>query len=290
MSKRWLINYFLLFLIILFGWLGKPITDPDPIDTSTIINVQPEDIKTIRIETKNEILQFNKTLNHWYFTSPIHWPASDINLERIASLVNLEPHSSLPSNEIDISTLGLRFPKAVITLNKNVIIFGDSNQIGSRRYLLVNDTVHLVTDNHLPLTTQGLTGFINKTLLPKSLTLTELKLPQFTLSRTESASWSVDKPFDGYSADQSNQLINNWQTLESTKIKRYENKSTPLKKITAQTNEGSIEFYLLSIQPEIVLARADLGVQYHFDDAFYYDLFSLKKQKMPLDTPTPSEP
>lgn len=288
MSKRWLINYFLLFLIILMGYLGRPITDPQE-KTTTILSAVPQDIKTIKIETKDETLQFNKPLNSWFFTSPIEWPASDINLERIASLVNLEPHSSLPTSEIDISTLGLRFPRAVITLNEDVIVFGDSNQIGSRRYLLVNEIVHLVTDNHLPLTTRGLTGFINKTLLPKSLTLNQLKLPQFTLSRTDSASWSVDKPFDGYSADQSNQLIRHWQTLESTKIKLYENKSTPLKKIIADTNEGLIEFFLLSIQPEIVLARADLGVQYHFDDSFYYDLFSLKKQKMPLDTSATAE-
>ena len=288
MSKRWLINYLLIFLIILFGWLGKPITDPETV-TKSILSAEPQDIKEIRIETKNEVLTFKKPLTRWYFTSPIKWPASDVNLNRIASLVNLEPHSSLPSSEIDISTLGLRFPNTVITLNKDVIVFGDSNQIGSRRYLLVNDTVHLVADNHLPLTTAGLTGFINKSLLPKPITLTQLKLPQFTLSRTDSASWSVDKPVEGYSADQSNQLINNWQTLESTNIKPYENKSTPLKKIIAQTSDGEIEFYLLSIQPEVVLARADLGVEYHFDDSYYYDLFSLQKQKMPLKTPQSAE-
>ncbi len=288
MSKRWLINYLLFFLIILFGYLGRPITDPQ-VKTNSILSAEPQDVKTIRIETKDEILQFSKVLNHWNFTSPIQWPASDINLKRIASLVNLVPHSSLPSDQIDISTLGLRFPKAFITLDEDIIAFGDTNQIGNRRYLLVNNTVHLVLDNHLPLTSAGLTGFINKTLLPKTLSLTRLQLPQFTLSRDDSASWTVDKTFDSYSADQSNQLIAQWQSLESPKIELYENKTTPLKKIIASTTQGDIEFYLLSIQPEIVLARADLGIQYHFDGAFYYDLFSLRKQKMPLATPQAPE-
>jgi len=266
------------------GWYGRPITAPETL-SKAILSAEPQDIKSIRIETKNEILDFKKLLNHWYFSSPIQWPASDINLKRMTTLVNLEPHSSIPSGKIDISTLGLRFPNAVITLNEDVIVLGDSNPINHRRYLLINDTVHLVADNHLPLTSFGLTGFINKTLLPKSINLTQLKLPQVTLSRTDSTSWSVDKPFEGYSADQSNQLINNWRTLESSNIKPYTIKSTPLKKIIAQTSEGAIEFYLLSIQPEIVLARPDLGVQYHFDDSHYYDLFSLKNQKSPLPTP-----
>ncbi len=283
MSKRWLINYLLFFLIILMGYLGKPITDP-PAKTNTILSAEPKDIDSIRIETSTSNLLFKKTAEQWNIITPIQWPASQINLQRISSIANLEPYSSLPSDEIDISTLGLRFPKAVITLNKDTVVFGDTNRIGSRRYILVKDTVHLVPDNHLPLTAIGLTGFINRTLLPKSLTLTRLKLPQFTLSRDTSASWSVDKNFDGYSADQSNQLIAQWQTLESPNITPYENKSTPLKKITATTNRGDIEFFLMSIQPEIILARADLGVQYHFDGSFYYDLFSLKKQKMPLTT------
>lgn len=282
MSKRWLINYLLFFLIILFGYLGKPITDPKVV--TTILSAEPQDVKTIKIETKDNILHFSKQAKHWQIVSPIKWPASDINLERLTSLVNLEPHSSLPSDQIDISTLGLRFPEAVISLDKDVIVFGDTNKIGSRRYLLVNDTVHLVEDNHLPLTTAGLTGFINKALLPKTLTLKELKLPQFTLSKNDSASWSVSPSLDDYSADQSNQLIANWQTLESANIKPYENKSTPLKKIIAQTSAGKLEFFLLSIQPEIVIARPDLGVQYHFSDDFYYDLFSLKDQKQPLET------
>lgn len=270
------------------GWLGQPITDPKE-QTDSILNTQSQDINYIKIETKDFTIQFNKQDNRWFITSPIKWAASDINLERLISLTKLIPHSSLPSSEIDISTLGLRFPKSVITLNNDAIVFGDTNKIGSRRYIMVNNMVHLVEDNHLPISSTGLTGLIAKTLLPQSLKLNELKLPQFTLSKTESASWSVDKTFDGYSADQSNQLIAHWQTLESTKIKPYDKKNTPLKKIIASTDNAKIEFFLMSIQPEIIIARADLGVQYHYPNSFYYDLFSLIKQKLPLDTPTISE-
>lgn len=281
MSKRWLINYFLIFLIILFSWIGTPNTEPK--ETVTISETTPQAITRISIETKDKKLEFNKPLDRWFITQPIQWPASDINLERLSTLVKLEPHSSLPNTEIDISSLGLRFPEAVITLNNEVIIFGDRNQIGSRRYLMVNDTVHLVTDNHLPFISTGLSGFINKSLIPHAFNIEQLQLPAFTLAK-ESNSWTTNKPFEGYSADQSNQLITHWQTLESTNIKPYKQNVTPQKKILAKTDQGELEFHLISIQPEIVIARPDLGVQYHFPDDRYYDLFSLKQQKMPLET------
>ncbi len=43
-------------------------------------------------------------------------------------------------------------------------------------------------------------------------------------------------------------------------------------------NGSEIEFYLMSIKPEIVIARPDLGVQYHFSEKQYYDLLSISKQ------------
>ncbi|MBL7004997.1 MAG: hypothetical protein ISR69_13350 [Gammaproteobacteria bacterium] len=282
MSKRWLINYLLFFLVILFSWIGTP--KPENTTPETLLKLTPKEVSDLRIETKQGIIDFQKKQEHWYINNPIQWPASDINIQRIVSLVNVTPQSSLPNTEIDISTLGLRFPEAVVIANNNVIAFGDSNQLKSRRYIMVNETVHLIDDVYLPLIQAGLTGFIGKALLPKTLTLKQLELPDYTLSRDQSASWTIDNTFEGYSADQSNQLINNWQTLQSTSIKPYVPTKTPLKKISVSTEQGDFEFYLMSIQPEIILAREDLGLQYHFDDSRYYDLFSLKHQRMPLPT------
>ena len=44
-------------------------------------------------------------------------------------------------------------------------------------------------------------------------------------------------------------------------------------------NGSEIEFHLMSIKPEIVIARPDLGVQYHFSEKQYYDLLSIIKQE-----------
>lgn len=283
MSKRWIFNYLLLVLIILMTWLGQPSKPTTKI--TSILASHPQDITDLKIETKKQTLNFKKQNDQWYVTQPVQWLASNINLNRITSLADEEPPSSLPSNEIDISTLGLGFPKAAVTLNKDTVTFGDTNQIGNRRYILTGNMVHLIPDNHLPIINLGLTGLISKSLLPKPIEIYELKLPKVTLQfNKDNASWSIDNKPAHYSADQSNLLINQWQTRQASSIKMYNKKTSPLKKISAKTSAGDIDFYLLHIQPEVVLARADLGLEYHFDSSAYYDFFSLEKQKTPLVT------
>lgn len=281
MSKRWIFNYLLLFLIILMTWVGRP-HEPKK-DATSILSLNGQDVHDIKIETKQQTLSFKKQDNQWYITKPVQWLASNINLNRIASIANVAPSSSLPSNEIDLSTLGLVFPKAALTLNKDTITFGDNNQIGNRRYILTGKMVHLIPDNHLPIINLGLTGLISKPLIPKPIDIYQLKLPNFSLNfDKDKATWTSDKKLPNYSADQSNMLINQWQTKQAVQIKPYNGKTSPMQKMTALTSAGKIEFYLMHIQPEVVIARADLGLEYHFDSTAYYDFFSLEKQKMPL--------
>ena len=54
----------------------------------------------------------------------------------------------------------------------------------------------------------------------------------------------------------------------------------PGQKIIAGLEDGNeIDFFLISIKPEIVIARPDLGVQYHFAEKQYYDLLSIAKDE-----------
>ena len=59
-------------------------------------------------------------------------------------------------------------------------------------------------------------------------------------------------------------------------IQRYQITHTPRQKIVTELdNGGIIEFYVLSIKPEIVIARPDLGLQYHFGEDQFYGLLSV---------------
>jgi hypothetical protein len=273
LSRRWLINYFLLVLIIIFTWIGMkyPVTDEQRFDRDAITRIKPQQIETIRIQTADASISLEKKDGRWFIAEPFLWFADNIAAERLASLASAHAQSSLPSDEIDLSTLGLSIPRAVVTLNQQAIQFGGVNQIGNRRYLRVNDTVYLVDDIHFAFINQGLAGLVDKRLLPAGSGLRGLTSSGFELS-LQQGQW-----LDGNGeSDKAKALIDNWQSIAAARIQAYDSSFTPLQKIRAEFDDGGDEeFFLLSIQPEIIIARPKLKLQYHFPEQQYYELLSL---------------
>ena len=280
-SKRWLINYVLILLIALFTYIGNRYnvqTGYQP--ENRISTLKPQDIKQVSIQTADSSIQLSKAGTGWQIESPILWHANNIAVERIVSMVNAQTDSRLPASDIDLSTLGLQFPKAILKLNETEFLFGATNNIGERRYILTGDTVFLLTDKYLPFITQGISGLIDRRLLPRSLPLQSLKLSTSTLSKSVNSSWQSST--ETTTEAQASQIINQWQTLDATQIDIYQTGQTPMQKIVAGLdNGGEIEFYVLSIAPKIVIARPDLGLQYHFNKNHYYGLLDAPKDEAP---------
>lgn len=276
MSKRWLINYVLIILVILFTYIGNRFdveTGYNPQNRITSLKLQ--DINRVTIQTADENINLTRANGQWQIVSPIQWLANNITIERIIGIASSETDSKLPASEIDLSTIGLQFPKAILSLNGTRIHFGATNQIGARRYLLVHSTVFLLPDRHLPFITSGMNGLIDQRLLPRALALSRLQIGPLKITQTKNGGWQDDNTS---SPDQLNSLIGNWQTLPASRIRAFQKKAAPLQKITAGLDNGNkVEFFLMSIKPEIIIARPDLGLQYHFKQDHYYNLLAVKK-------------
>ena len=277
MSKRWLINYLLLTLIIIFTWIGTryPVREDQKIDRASITGLEAQAIRDIRIETADHRIALQKLDDRWMLTEPVRWYANNISSQRIASMAELKPDSSLPRQQIDLGELGLAIPKAVVTLNDKKVLFGDTNQIGNRRYLLVEPNVYLYNDSFYPFINQGLPVFIDSRLLPPAEALQQLKSSSFTLSRLGD-SWDSSDP--AHTPGALGELISNWQDKQANRVKPFKDGAMPLKKFTAVlVDDRQIEFFVMSIQPEIIIARPDLGLQYHFAEFHYYGLLEPRK-------------
>jgi len=273
LSKRWLINYLLLAAIIVLTWIGYqfPIREDQKLSQKRITPMKAADIQHVRVENADQIIDIQRKGDRWMITSPIQWYANQLAINRLTTLAEQPLHSKLASSQIDLSTIGLRIPRAIVTLNDTPIAFGSTNRIGNRRYLLIPPNVYLVDDLHYAFISQGLAGLVDQRLLPPGLSLQSLRLPSGRLELRE-GEWTVnDKP-----DPRATRLVEQWRQLQAAAIKPYQPRGTPLQKIVATTADGrTLEFFVLSIQPDIIIARPDLGLQYHFADSRYYDLLAL---------------
>ena len=282
-SRRWIINYVLVVLIVIFTYVGNRFavtTGYQP--QQRISKLKPADIDTLEIQTADALLTLQRDADGWLLESPIRWPANNINIKRLLSIVNSDAGSRLPADEINLATLGLQFPKAVLRINDTELLFGATNNIGKRRYIMLDSTVFLLPDIHLPLFAQGLLSIVDRRLLPRRYKLSRLELLELEISRNANDNWQVTNADDDFEQDQISRLVANWQDLEAAKIKLFDTGAIPRQKLEIALQDGSkFEFFLMSIDPEIVIAHPQIGLQYHFRADLYYELIALRPHETP---------
>lgn len=281
LSRRWIINYVLIILIIVFTYIGNRYDVKTGFQTEkTLSPLRPAEVESMEIQTADESIALRRLGQAWSLEAPIQWPANQINVARLLEIVDTPIESSLPADEIDLSALGLEFPRARLRLNQQSILFGETNNIGQRRYVMIDSTVYLLPDIHLPFISQGLAGLVDRRLLPRSLGLSSLSLPDFELTRDGNDGWQADD--DRLDEERLAELVADWQGLEAARVQPYRAGATPREKITARLeDQRELEFFLMSIEPEIVIANPELGLQYHFGDEFYYRLIALREDENP---------
>ncbi len=282
-SRRWLINFVLILLIIVFTYIGSKYNEQSGYQPDNrITDLKAADINSILIKTADTSINLSKVDGIWHIKTPVLWYADNVTVERIIDIVNAQTDSKLPVSEIDPATIGLQFPKAILRLNDIQLTFGTTNNIGERRYVQIDETVYLLKDRYLPFMTQGVSGLLDRRLLPRVLPLKSLKLPELALEKQQGNVWTADST--GLTDEQATQIIENWQTQQSQRIEHYRADHTPKQKVTAVLETGSeIEFDVLAMAPKLVIARADLGFEYHFKEQKYYGLLAAAQNESGTD-------
>ena len=279
-SRRWIINYVLIVLIVLFTYVGnKYDVQTGEQKSDRITTFSADDIDRLEVQTGGARMELRREAGGWRLESPIRWPANEFNVERLLEIINARTESKIAAADVDPDAFGLQFPRAIMHLGETRVVFGITSNIGERRYTMIDETVYLLPDVYYPFITQGLPGLVDRRLLPKAIALQSLRLPELEIIRGSDNGWRANG--GGIGGEQTELLVGNWQSLEAARIKPYDAAATPRQKIMARLEDGdSLEFFLMSIEPEIVIAHPQLGLQYHFSHDYYYQLVSLRRNEV----------
>ncbi|MCZ6798452.1 MAG: DUF4340 domain-containing protein [Gammaproteobacteria bacterium] len=276
LTRRWIINFLLIAIIVIFYFVGDRYWTDSPNQSSNPISrLKPADIMSVAYELDGNSFVLSKSSDQWQLETPVQWPANNITVERIIAILASETETSIAVDGIDLTALGLQDPKLTLRLNDTVVLFGATNNINDRRYILIGSTIFLLADVHLPFMVQGISGLIDKRLLPGSISLQALDIAGLRLNKNNTSTWNSSNN-TAISTDQINRLVSNWQTIEAGTIRRYDPSASVQQKIVATLSDGSsIEFLLMAREPELVIARPDLDLQYHFTEKYFDALFSI---------------
>ncbi len=270
MNKRNLLNLGLLAFIgiLILLVLYEPGIE-EPAELPTLLQLDRETIQRIFIQRDSQQdVELAKDENgHWWMEKPIRHPADPLRLDSLLRITTLKSQSSFSVDGKMLAEYQLDKPRASITLNDNILLaFGGNTPLDHRRYIMLDGQVHLTTDSYYYHLIGSFPTFLRKQLLDEGSRIEAITLPGLTINWQEER-WQPSPEPATFSADQVTKLIDNWRLAAALEIKPYDGQPGEEIAIKLDGAEHPFELLLTSREPDLILARPALGIQYHFSAA-----------------------
>ena len=276
LSKRWIVNVLLVALIVGLSLVGVFFEPSATVEKKPAISqLTADQVDTIEIETGDLRLRLQRDNDDWDIESPISWPAQVNNVRRLLSILKVEADALSDTANVDLAALGLLQPKASMRFNGIPMLFGATNNIGGRRYVMLDEKLYLLPDVHLVFVNQGLAGLVDRRLLPGHQGIVSVRLPDLELRLDKNQLWRSNQAIE-FSQASLLRLVDNWRDLQATRISNFDLERPPRQLIEIELADGEvIEFLLMSEDPEIIIAHPKIGLQFHFRRDYRDQLITL---------------
>ncbi len=281
MKNRWVLNLVLLALIgglVAFLYL-RPEAEVEDVSKYEVSQLKLAGIHAVKAEFPAKApVTFEKVDGYWHMLTPYKSRADQISVQRILAVIAATSEYKFPTT--DLAKYGLDNPLVKVTLSRDVseevFYFGTYNTVTNQQYVSYQDGVYLLDVNYAeaaetqpiemvdknilaPSEAKALTGFdyghleqweevdLNVDIVDGQwkTNLAEAKLTQNDMNEWLEFSWKQNpaKSVEVYTPDRQ-------QTYPSFKVKL--------------SNGKTIHFDKHMESPELLLARPDEGLIYHF--------------------------
>lgn len=220
------------------------------------------EVNTIRIQREaHPDITLERRGEHWYLTAPYEIAASDFRARRVARLAVETSLKRYPAEELDLARYGLAPPRVRVFLNDTELGFGDNNPVTHQRYVLAGGQVHLVADTVFDVLNAEVASFLGPRLLPEDAVVTGIALPEVTLNKQDTE-WVLDPERPELSADDIRAFVDGWTRAEALWAKPRSQRPAQGEVRITLADGHELRFQIIETDPDLVLARPDLEVEY----------------------------
>lgn len=252
-----------------------------------ITELAPEAVPSVAIEQPDRpLIRLDRVGEGWRMTAPRELRAAAGKIDNLLAVARAESHQRYGIGDVDPAGLGLDEPEAVLTLGDTRLVFGGTDPIEGRRYVRVGDTVHLIAGRYLSRIRNDPLYWADNALLPDGARLTEIRLPDFHLTRDENGLWHAEPEPDGVSADALVALAQAWQRATAFSVQGAdESPADPTRiRLSLEGSSDPIVFELVDNRAGFELIRQDLGLRYTMTEPQRAELLELQPAGPDTDT------
>jgi hypothetical protein len=270
MSKKNILNLFLFIFVCSLASIIYFMKEEDySLDRLSAIELTT--IDTFSISHNNHLTRFNKIDdNHWQIIEPINIAANDFRIHSLLKIINAPVHSRYAIDEINLKEIGLDSSSTAIMFDDYTIRFGIINPTTKLRFLLFGDHVYTIEDVFYPLISSHFSTLVSLKLMSPDSSIEKLILPNQTIKKDENNLWQSNIDI---SADQVATILDNWKNTQAFGVHQYLEREN-LGDIFLYTDKRSqiINFLITDVEPWLIIARPDIGLEYHLEAEAYKQL------------------
>ena len=271
MRSRWLLNLalgvFLIALALLVYFRPTP-DDEKAKAAKPLTALKADTITRIRIQRPNEKeISLTKDGDEWRIAAPLKARADRIRVENILQIASADVSDRFTSS--DVKQYGLEPPQARVWLNDSEIRFGQAHALQALHYVAYANEIALVPAGSFRAADVALDDLLSTSLLEKDRRPVGFELPGRRLMLHD-GQWQLMPAKPEISSDRLNTFSEEWRFARAMSVSPHKPRPTLGRVKIYYQSEGvktakpaSVAFDILARTPEVVLYRADEGLDYH---------------------------
>ena len=286
MKSRLLLNVGLLAIVVVLAALAFFEPGKKKPENTPLAAVDENTLNAITLKNQDTIV-FEKKDGHWRLAAPFAAPANEVRVKQLIGIAQSPVEVEYPVQGENLAKFELDKPKATLTLGTKTLVFGGSDPINMRRYVRVGDKLDLVNDDFSHHLSAPATDWVDKKLLPEDAKLKEITIPGLKVILGSDGKWTKE-PADSQAIP--TELAAAWTTARAIDVQRLEKpgQGDTIRLVPAEGNP--VEFVIVQKEPDLILARPDLGLQYELTDEIARSLLALPKAEPAAGNPADEAP
>ncbi len=266
MTRRWL-NLVLLLLVLLLATVvyfepGKQSQQQVP-----LLLINPATLKQlefIRPETQN--VQLQQRDGQWYLQSPVEVAADPFMVKQVLSFLSQLSLKRYSVVDLELAKYGFQPARAGLVVDGVELSFGRVNPLNSHLYVKVADVMHMVLQNEISILRKDWYEYVSMRLLPNDV-LVKLELPGLGKLVHELQGWRYEGDKAPASVEQLQALVYAWGEARALRLQPLTYQVAEKVIVLTFSSGQTMHLSVLQVGDELLLQRADLGLEYVFDES-----------------------
>jgi hypothetical protein len=281
MKKRWILNLIMLAFVaglVSFLYL-RPKTEVEQKTEYEVSQLKLAAINAVKVEFPAKApVTFEKVNGYWHMKAPYKQRADQLSVQRILSVIAASSENKFPAT--DLAKFGLDNPLVRLAMTNDSgeesFVYGTFNTVTNEQYVAYKDSVYLLSAVYSEAASTQAIEMVDKNILAPS----EVKqVAGFDFSHleqweeaglnvdVEKGQWKTSLPKAKPTQNELNEWLEfSWKQNPAKSVETYtpdRHASYPSFKVKL-ANGKSIHIDKIMESPELLLARPDEGLIYHY--------------------------